>query len=845
MKSAVGLASVALAVGQASLASAAPTCAREASQLTVVFSVECTKWFQEAGHEKGEMPKQCTQELSGGVLLDAFPWNDDVVVVDDEYPSEDFSLQPARNVVKYGAGIVIMQTTWDMKNGYAWHVRDDSNAERVHHEVEYLTSEGHKYIDLDLHVHYSPPSRNTPPSAGDGSVEGWFNTLPPDSLGQEDSESFSYSYAYYPTYVYSYDQETSWSFEIEDLEVESSESYSYAFDVEGMSYSYGFGFDEELTDGVDTFESVTSLDIYVCTDEDNNLAEIRFYCDPDMDGNSQCFKEAGRLNVDALDINDMSMYCDKNCLNGESGGLWCDIFGLDGCRMCSNDCSSQCGGKASCSSCIRCPGSGGKSGESPSPVPPAGVAVETNAPEGGGSRPREFPTSAPTSMTESAAPTDGTTRGPGMTMSPTSGMETASPPDDGKMTGAETDSPTPSATDGSRGLETSSPTDGMMPTDRSGGMPIDDTSTEFATPAPSTTDGSRGVETSSPTAGMMMPTDMPAEDMQTEMETPAPSTTDGSHGLETSSPTEGMTMPTGTETDMPTEMETPAPSTTDGSRGLETSSPTEGMMMPTSAEETDMPTEVMPTEMETPAPSTTDGSRGLETSSPTEGTMAPTDGSMSMETSSPTEVMPTGPHTDMPTEFETPAPSTTDGSRSSETSSPTSAPTAFVIDTSASTPGPTGYATPSPTAPADGSRGLESAAPTAGLRSLESAAPTIGMRGLESAAPTPGLRGFETASPTSSMDGSRAIPMMSAAPTSAMGDLAFGECAPGNSQSCYDQLDPVDRSSLEERGRGLTCEASCIVDGGLWCSAYGINGTSLAAHTTPDGRKAAAVSIPC
>lgn len=43
--------------------------------------------------------------------------------------------------------------------------------------------------------------------------------------------------------------------------------------------------------------------IYVCTDEDNNLAEIRFYCDPDMDGNSQCFKEAGRLNVDALDIN--------------------------------------------------------------------------------------------------------------------------------------------------------------------------------------------------------------------------------------------------------------------------------------------------------------------------------------------------------------------------------------------------------------------------------------------------------------------------------------------------------------------------------------------------------------
>lgn len=65
-----------------------------------------------------------------------------------------------------------------MKNGYAWHVRDDSNAERVHHEVEYLTSEGHKYIDLDLHVHYSPPSRNTVP----------------DGTGRLDISSYTYTY---------------------------------------------------------------------------------------------------------------------------------------------------------------------------------------------------------------------------------------------------------------------------------------------------------------------------------------------------------------------------------------------------------------------------------------------------------------------------------------------------------------------------------------------------------------------------------------------------------------------------------------------------------------------------
>ena len=57
---------------------------------------------------------------------------------------------------------------------------------------------------------------------------------------------------------------------------------------------------------------VPSWQIYVCTDEDNNLAEIRFYCDPDTKGNGQCYKEAGRLNVDALSINvraDMCVHC--------------------------------------------------------------------------------------------------------------------------------------------------------------------------------------------------------------------------------------------------------------------------------------------------------------------------------------------------------------------------------------------------------------------------------------------------------------------------------------------------------------------------------------------------------
>ena len=45
-------------------------------------------------------------------MVDNFPWNDAVVVVDNETPADDFSLQPAQDVVKYGSGIVIMQTSW-------------------------------------------------------------------------------------------------------------------------------------------------------------------------------------------------------------------------------------------------------------------------------------------------------------------------------------------------------------------------------------------------------------------------------------------------------------------------------------------------------------------------------------------------------------------------------------------------------------------------------------------------------------------------------------------------------------------------------------------------------------
>lgn len=54
----------------------------------------------------------CLQAFAGAVEVEDFPWNDAVVVVDNTSPSEDFSLQPEQDVVRYGSGIVIMQTSW-------------------------------------------------------------------------------------------------------------------------------------------------------------------------------------------------------------------------------------------------------------------------------------------------------------------------------------------------------------------------------------------------------------------------------------------------------------------------------------------------------------------------------------------------------------------------------------------------------------------------------------------------------------------------------------------------------------------------------------------------------------
>lgn len=42
--------------------------------------------------------------------------------------------------------------------------------------------------------------------------------------------------------------------------------------------------------------------MYVCTDDDNTMAEIRFHCDFVNNGTRECYEEAGSANNEALEI---------------------------------------------------------------------------------------------------------------------------------------------------------------------------------------------------------------------------------------------------------------------------------------------------------------------------------------------------------------------------------------------------------------------------------------------------------------------------------------------------------------------------------------------------------------
>ncbi|CAM9697614.1 unnamed protein product, partial [Hapterophycus canaliculatus] len=281
-------------VGQrAGFAYAAPTCTRVASQWAVVFSAECTQWFKQMGRTRGSEPESCTQEFTGAVMVESFPWNDAVVIVDNETPGDDISLQPEEDVVKYGSGIVIMQTSWDMNDERMWQPRTSSSAHRVYSEVEYIASDENNYLDFDLSVHFEPDnSRNNSamrsltavPTAevDETDVEEFIEevfTVP--SLAEDESGEGT---MYHPTYVYSYEQESydfSYGFELEDLDSYSfefvdtaseagmgssmySSSFSYSFNHGDYSYSLEGGRESERVPP-NAVQSVTSMDVSECT----------------------------------------------------------------------------------------------------------------------------------------------------------------------------------------------------------------------------------------------------------------------------------------------------------------------------------------------------------------------------------------------------------------------------------------------------------------------------------------------------------------------------------------------------------------------------------------------------
>ncbi|CAM9945936.1 unnamed protein product, partial [Ectocarpus sp. 12 AP-2014] len=711
---AASLAAVLLGLQQAGLAFAVPTCERVASQWAVIFSAECTQWFQQIGSRRGSPPESCIQQFTSAVLVENFPWNDDVVIVDNETPGDDFSLQPEQPVLKFGAGTVIMQTSWDMEDGSLWQPRMSSSAERVYAEVEYIASDNHNYLDFDLSVRYEPEhpppgsftralsEDNDAPDEADVEEILELSATPPP-LAQDANGDLSYE----PAYVYSYELESydfSYSFELEDLDSYSYEFIDSMFEEElspySQTYSYNFRGGEEVSvPPPSAVQSVTSLDIYVCTDEDNNLAELRFDCDPENDGDAQCFAEAGEPNVHALQIHGMDMYCDNVCLAGQEGGLWCDIFGLDGCRMCTDDCTSICDGEASCSSCILC-------GAPRVPPPPSptdgsrGIPIMSGSPTMApsavdGSRGIETmsPTSSPTSSSSTGS------RGIETTMSPTS-----LPSSGTHLT------PAPSFEDGSMvplepsymGAPTSSaePTDGLSTASPAARVPI---LTAFPTPSPTATDRelpaasmapTNAAETTAPsiTDGSVLPlepsytdapttTIEPTNSMPNTVETPAPTTTDRelpaaskapTNAVETTAPsftdgsmlepsyTDAPTTSTGPTDGMPTTVETASPTTTDRELPAASMAPT-SVVDPTSA-----PTDGMPTTSETASPTTTD--REIDSSS-----MAPT--SIVDSTSAPTN--------GMPTTSETASPTTIDR----EIDSPSMAPTSIIDSTSAPTDG--------------------------------------------------------------------------------------------------------------------------------------------------------------
>lgn len=78
----------------------------------------------------------------------------------------------------------------DIDKEWAWHPREYSSTRRIHPKVHFLSTDDHNFLDMDLHVHYTPPRMarkrdNGSPRTNGGSEE--YSYTMQESMTADDS----------------------------------------------------------------------------------------------------------------------------------------------------------------------------------------------------------------------------------------------------------------------------------------------------------------------------------------------------------------------------------------------------------------------------------------------------------------------------------------------------------------------------------------------------------------------------------------------------------------------------------------------------------------------------------
>lgn len=114
---------------------------------------------------------------------------------DAAYVNHDNAIIGASTISSLCIRPISLPVLQDLYDGWAWHPREGSSAERVHHEVEYFSSGDEKYLDFDIHVHYGPPPSARMPGGrkppGGSSYSYTYNDADVDILADDDGSQAS------------------------------------------------------------------------------------------------------------------------------------------------------------------------------------------------------------------------------------------------------------------------------------------------------------------------------------------------------------------------------------------------------------------------------------------------------------------------------------------------------------------------------------------------------------------------------------------------------------------------------------------------------------------------------